>query len=71
MAKIVKSIIINAPVEKVFEYLSDPMKMLEWHPNVIGVRDVTGRGMNQKWIWDYKLLGSHSRIHFSLVLIPQ
>ena len=57
MAKTVKSIIINAPVEKVFGYLSDPMNMLEWHPSVIGIRDVTGQGENQKWTWDYKLMG--------------
>ena len=57
MAKITKRIIINAPVEKVFGYLSDPMNMLEWHPSVISIRDVTGRGENQKWTWDYKLLG--------------
>ena len=57
MAKITKSIIINAPVEKVFEYLNDPMNMLEWHPSVIGIRDVTGRGENQKWTWDYQLMG--------------
>ena len=57
MAKITKSIIINAPVEKVFEYLSDPMNMLEWHPSVISIRNISGRGESQKWTWDYKLLG--------------
>ena len=57
MSKIVKYILINAPVEKVFEYLSDPMNMLDWHPNVIGIRDVNGCGEKQNWTWNYKLLG--------------
>ena len=57
MASIEQSISIKAPVEKVFEYLSDPAKMPEWHPSVLSVRDITGRGETQKWTWDYKLWG--------------
>ena len=57
MAKIEKSIIINAPAEKIFEYLSDPMNMMEWHPSILSIKDVTGRGESQKWTWEHKLMG--------------
>jgi len=57
MSTITRSILINAPVEKVFEYLDDPMNMMEWHPSVTNIRDVTGKGHNQKWKWDFKLFG--------------
>ncbi len=59
MPRIRKTITISAPVEKVFEYLSNPENMLEWQPNVTGVRDVTGRGELQSWTFDYKMMGLH------------
>ena len=59
MPRIRKSVIISAPVEKVFEYLSNPENMLEWQPNVTAIRDITGRGENQKWTLDYKMMGLH------------
>ena len=57
MAKITKSIIINAPVDKVFNYVSNPKNMLEWHPNITKIRNVTGKGENLQWAWDYKMMG--------------
>ncbi len=57
MAKITKSMIMNVPREKVFEYISNPDNTLEWHPSVTSVRDVTGSGVNQRWTWSYKMMG--------------
>ena len=57
MARIKKSITIDAPVEKVFEYLSIPENMMEWWPNVIAIRDVAGSGEGQSWSFDYKMIG--------------
>jgi len=57
MVKIAKSIIINAPVDKVFNYVSNPKNMLEWHPNITKIRNVTGKGENLQWTWDYKMMG--------------
>ena len=57
MAKIERSITINAPVEKVFSYMIDPMNNLEWLPSVTDVRDVTGQGVGQRWGWTYKMMG--------------
>jgi len=59
MPRIKSSIKINAPVEKVFEYISNPENMLEWWSNVTAVRDVTGRGESQSWTFDYKMMGLH------------
>jgi len=57
MAKVERSIIINAPVEKVFSYLSDPNSELEAIPSITDIRDITGEGMGQRWNWSYKIAG--------------
>jgi uncharacterized membrane protein len=59
MPRIRKTITISAPVEKVFEYISNPENILEWWSNVTAVRDITGRGEDQSWIFDYKMMGLH------------
>ena len=48
---------INAPVEKVFEYVTDPMKLPEWMVGITGVTDVTGSGVGQHHHWTYKMVG--------------
>ena len=59
MPRIINNITINAPVEKVFEYISNPENIMEWWPNVTAIRDITGRGELQSWTFDYKMLGLH------------
>ena len=59
MAKIQKSIIINAPPEKVWAYLEDPMSAPEWLPGMIEARNITGSGVGQRYEWTYKMLGIH------------
>ena len=59
MPRIKKRITINAPVEKVFEYISNPENTLEWWPNVSEIQDVTGHGELQSWTFDYKMMGLH------------
>jgi len=58
MAKITRDILINAPVEKVFEYGSDPANQPEYWPSMIEVKDVKrlpGGGANFDWV--YKMAG--------------
>jgi len=58
MAKITREIHINAPVEKVFEYHSNPMNQPEYWPSMLEVKDLEeqpGGGRNYKWI--YKMAG--------------
>lgn len=57
MAKIERSVKINAPVEKVFEFIGDPENFLQTHPGLTNVGDVTGRGEGQTWSWSYKMMG--------------
>ena len=59
MAKIVRSVNISAPVEKVFEYMDDPSNMLEIWPSLLEVTDVqqTPEGVGSSNRWVYKLAG--------------
>jgi uncharacterized protein YndB with AHSA1/START domain len=57
MAKIERTITINAPVEKVFTYIEDPMLMPEWLPGMIETKDVTGQGVGTHFRWAYKMSG--------------
>jgi uncharacterized membrane protein len=58
MAKITREILINAPVEKVFEYHSNPMNGPECWPSMMEVKDLEeqpGGGWNYNWV--YKMAG--------------
>jgi uncharacterized membrane protein len=58
MAKITRDILINAPVEKVFEYHSNPMNGPEYWPSMLEVKDLEeqpGGGWNYNWV--YKMAG--------------
>ena len=57
MAKVKRSITINAPVEKVFNYLADPMNQPEWVPSIMEIKDVSGSGVGQHFRWTYKMAG--------------
>ena len=45
MPEVKRSVTINAPVEKVFNYLADPMNQPEWLPSLMVIKDVTGSGV--------------------------
>ncbi len=58
MASNTKSVVIHAPVEKVYEYLDDPTHQPEFWPSLIEVKDVHllpngGHGSS----WTYKMAG--------------
>ncbi len=58
MTKITKDVLINAPVEKVFEYASNPVNQPEYWPSMREVKDIEERpegGWNYKWV--YKMAG--------------
>jgi uncharacterized membrane protein len=59
MAKVEKTIIVNAPVEKVFSYMDDPLSNLEWLPGMVDVRDVvqTPNKVGTHFRWTYKMAG--------------
>ena len=58
MAKATKSITINAPVEKVFDYIGDPTNMPEFWPSLMEIKDVQrlpNGGTTNRWV--YKMAG--------------
>jgi len=58
MAKVQKSVTINAPVEKIFKYISDPTNLPEFWPSLIEVSDVKplpNGGNRNRWV--YKMAG--------------
>jgi uncharacterized membrane protein len=57
MPRVRSGITINAPVEKVFEYISNPENIMEWWSNVTSVRDIAGKGEQQTWTFNYKVMG--------------
>jgi len=57
MANVKRSITINAPVEKVFNYIADPKVQSEWVPSLVDVTDVSGSGVGQHYRWTYKMAG--------------
>ncbi len=59
MAKVMKSITINAPPAQVFEYVVDPKNLPEIWPSLIDTRDVqrSAEGVAQSWGWTYKMAG--------------
>ena len=57
MAKVERSININAPVKKVFAYITDPANRMEWLPSTTNIRDITGLGVGQRWGYTYKMAG--------------
>ena len=57
MAKVEKSITVNAPVEQVFAYVENPMNQLEYLPSIVEVKDVTGQGVGAHYRWTYKMTG--------------
>ena len=57
MERVEKSISIDAPVEKVFAYLRDPMSNLEIMPNMVQVSPVAGEGVGAEFRWVYRMAG--------------
>jgi len=57
MEKIKSSIAIDAPVEKVFGYLLNPMNQVDWMPSMIEVFDLTGTNVGDTHRWKYKMSG--------------
>jgi uncharacterized membrane protein len=58
MAKVIKSVSIDAPVEKGFEYASVPANLPEFWPSLVEVKDVQPLPSGgHKYGWVYKMAG--------------
>ena len=59
MPKIERSVTINAPVKKIFDYIADPKLQVEWLPGMIEVKDIkqTEQGVGSTYKFAYKVAG--------------
>lgn len=59
MVKVERSVVVNTPVEKVFDFMADPRANLEVMPSMIDVRDVEDPPghVGGHFHWTYKLAG--------------
>jgi uncharacterized membrane protein len=57
MAKVKRSIIVNAPVEKVYNYLADQKSQADWIPSTVEVWDVSEPKVGASFKWKYKMAG--------------
>ena len=58
MVAIEKSIVVDAPPEKVFEYMSDPRHLPEIWPSMVEVKDVADLpNGGHRYHWIYKMAG--------------
>ena len=55
--KVERSVVINAPAENVFSYISKPLNELQLNPSLSDIRDITGQGVGQRWSWTYQIMG--------------
>jgi len=62
MARIDREVWIEAPIEKIFGYISEPSNMLEFWPSLMEIKDVhslPNGGYSVRWV--YKMLGIRFR----------
>ena len=52
-----RDFVLEAPVDKVFNYISNPVNEIEYIPGVIDISDVSGEGVGLKCYWTYKIMG--------------
>ena len=71
MAFVRKEVVVDAPVERVFEYINEPSTLSEWLPSMVDVREVVGTGLGQQYEWTYKMAGLLLRGQSTIVeLVP-
>ena len=57
MVSVRKSVVISAPPDRVFDYVTEPSTMAEWLTKMVEVRDIVGTGEGQQYEWTYKYTG--------------
>ena len=67
MSTIKKSIQINAPVEQVFAFLSEPTNLPEIWPSMIEVKNVVAHNGQRSFDWVYKMAGMRFEGHSDML----
>jgi len=61
MARHTNSIRIEAPPQKVFEYVNEPTTLPDWLIGMVEVRNVVGEGEGLQYDWTYQMVGTPLR----------
>jgi uncharacterized protein YndB with AHSA1/START domain len=61
MISLTKTVLVDAPADRVFAYVTEPTTMAEWLVSMVETRDVIGAGEGQQYEWTYKMVGLHLR----------
>ena len=61
MVTVRKSVVISAPPDRVFDYVTEPSTMAEWLTKMVEVRDIVGTGEGQQYEWTFKMVGIQLR----------
>ena len=57
MMTLSQSVVVHAPRDVVFEYVTDPARLADWIPSMVEAREIVGSGAGQQYEWTYKLAG--------------
>jgi len=52
-------VVINAPAQKIFEYMNDENKSSEWNPAMKETKNVDGEGVGRTYDWVYEVGGQN------------
>ncbi len=64
MKKVQKSIEIKAPVQRVYDFLTQPSNLPGIWPNLVAVSNIVSRaGGSHDFDWEYKMAGIHFKGH--------
>ena len=68
MINIKRDIEVDAPVERVYEFLSDPTNLPEIWPSMVEVTNVKGTDGGKEFDWSYKMVGVRFNGHTRMTL---
>lgn len=64
MKQIKRTIQIKAPVQRVYEFLTQPANLLSIWPNMVSVSNVVAsKGGSHDFDWEYRMVGFHFKGH--------
>jgi len=64
MKQIKRTIQIKAPVQRVYEFLTQPTNLLSIWPNMVSVSNVVAsKGGSHDFDWEYRMVGFHFKGH--------
>lgn len=68
MSRVTTSILIRAPRERVFDYVTTPAHWIEWHPSTLAVSGATDHPLQvgEQITEDFAIAGRRSRVYWTV-----